>query len=202
VAGYSADLPAYPYDPAMARQLLTDAGYFKNPKPVIAWSFPQSSLAVSQKLLEGIVEYWKAVGVSVEIRATDGGAIVARVAADPQQFTSNDVMMVSASYRPSGINNLKVFATSKKAGGNQQDFATLAKIDGLALNAQAVFDPPKYEAAMANLWKSIVDDYWALPMAWVQNVYLTNPKVIGSWKPINHSGGYPAWHTLVPVGAK
>ncbi|MDD1749493.1 MAG: ABC transporter substrate-binding protein, partial [Methanothrix sp.] len=66
-AGYNADIKGRAYDPAKARQLLTEAGYAKGFKTKI---IVDSSYQVNDALV-AIQSYWKAIGVDMTMEIVD-----------------------------------------------------------------------------------------------------------------------------------
>jgi len=199
IAGYRPDLPSYPYDPQEARQLLEDAGYFKEPKTITAFSFTFVSVPEGPKMLEAVAEYWKAVGVKVEIRQVDWPLISQRLIAWPQGFDPPAAVGIQAPvYRPSGLGNLIVFATSKKYGA-LNIYPDLDKADKLYLDAVRTMSPHRYEEMLYQLWKTTAEDYWALPLVWRHALWAANPKTLAEWRPVNLTGLYLRYETAVPA---
>ena len=114
MAGYDPNAATYPCDPKEARRLLQEMGYLKNPKTITANSFSFASLPEGPKFIEAIAGYWEAVGIKVQIRQVDATFVSKKSTAYPQGFEPpGEVGVQSPWYRPSGLNNYRVFAVSK-----------------------------------------------------------------------------------------
>jgi peptide/nickel transport system substrate-binding protein len=198
VAGWSDSLPSYPYDPNQAKQLLADAGYTRNPKKILVWSFPNSSNPAAPAMLQAIAGYWEQIGINVELRSSDSASVLAKAFAEPQQFDSNDMMPTSANWSPTGLRNLSIFATSKKLGILEAS-PIPDKFDKLYNDTKVLMDPQKYNAAMADLWRSVVDDYWAIPIVWLSSTIVANPKTVADYRPPALCAAYKAWESIVPA---
>jgi peptide/nickel transport system substrate-binding protein len=71
----SPDVPAYPYDPELARQLLEDAGWDAN-QEVNFVTYYQSEL--DRRVVAAMQQFWEEVGVKVSIEHMDGPTFVTR----------------------------------------------------------------------------------------------------------------------------
>ncbi|ETW95212.1 MAG: hypothetical protein ETSY1_31550 [Candidatus Entotheonella factor] len=212
VAGYDPNASTYPYDPEAARQLLEEMGYFRNPKTITAWSFAFASLPEGPKFIEAIVGYWEAVGINVKIRQVDWPFVSKKFAANPQGFDPpGEVGVQSPWYRPSGLNNFRVFAVSTnnietpiekergfQAGGPLGGHCNLDKADRLYLDALGTMDPEKLKEATRRLNAETYEDYWAIPLASRSEPWAARASTVSNWRPVPLGPVYMRYETAVP----
>ena len=178
VAGYDANAPTYPYDPKTAKQLLKDMGYLERPQTIVANSFAFASLPEGPKFIEAIAGYWEAVGIKVQIKQVDLPFVSKKLSAAPQEFDPpGEVGVQSPWYRPSGLNNFRVFAVSRpeiktaveqsrglEAGGSLAGHCDPEKADTLYLDALKMMDPAQLTEAISRINRETYEDYWSIPM--------------------------------------
>jgi peptide/nickel transport system substrate-binding protein len=212
VAGYDPAAPTYPYDPKEAQRLLKESGYTRNPKTITAWSFAFASLPEGPKFIEAIAGFWKAVGIKVEIRQVDWPFVSKKFAADPQGFDPpGEVGVQSPWYRPSGLNNFRVFAVSTnniktevekerglEAGGPLAGHCNLNKADRLYLDALGTMDPAKLQEAIRRLNAETFEDYWAIPLVSRSEPWAARPGIVTDWRPVPLGPVYMRYETAVP----
>ena len=68
------DIAPYPYDPAKAKQLLTEAGY-PNGFPLTLKTLTANPGAELPTIGEAVAMYWKAIGIDVKIAPSDWGTV-------------------------------------------------------------------------------------------------------------------------------
>lgn len=212
VLGYDPSVPTYPYDPKEARRLLQEMGYSKNPRTIMANSFSFASLPEGPKFIEAIAGYWEAVGIKVQIRQVDATFVSKKATAYPQGFEApGEVGVQSPWYRPSGLNNYRVFAVSKpaiktaveqarslEAGGSMAGHCDLNKADTLYLDALGLRDPVKLAAAVRQINAATYDDYWAIPLASRSEPWAARPGIVSAWRPVPLGPVYLRFETALP----
>jgi peptide/nickel transport system substrate-binding protein len=212
VAGYDTSVPTYPYDPRAARQLLKDMGYLDNPKTIVANSFAFASLPEGPKFIEAIAGYWEAVGIKVQIKQVDLPFVAKKLAAAPQEFEPpGEVGVQSPWYRPSGLNNFRVFAVSRpelktqveqerglEAGGALAGHCDPNKADALYLDALRIMDPAQLTEAIRKINRDTYDDYWSIPMVSRSEAWAARAGVVGDWRPVPLGPVYLRFETAVP----
>ena len=212
VAGYDPNAPTYPYDPKEARRLLQEMGYLKQPRTITANSFSFASLPEGPKFIEAVAGYWEAVGIKVQIRQVDATFVSKKSTAYPQGFEPpGEVGVQSPWYRPSGLNNYRVFAVSKpeiktaveqarglEAGGSLAGHCDLNKADTLYLDALGIMDPPKLAAAVRHMNAATYDDYWAIPLASRSEPWAARPGIVSDWRPVPLGPVYLRFETALP----
>ena len=209
VLGYDPNMPFYPYDPDEAKRLLKEMGYLDNPRELTALSFSFSSFPEGPKYMEAIVAYWQQVGIKVKIQALDWANVFKMFNAEPMAFTAPGMVGVqSPSFRPSMLNNFRIFAVSNsrirtevekalgmEAGGFLVGMSDLNKADRLYLNAVTQMDPEKLEEAIRQINKEGYEDYWGLPLGARSTPWVARPGIVKDWTPVPLSGICPRYHT-------
>jgi peptide/nickel transport system substrate-binding protein len=212
VLGYDASAATYPYDPPEAQRLLKEMGYLANPKTLTANSFAFASLPEGPKIIEAIAGYWEAVGIKVQIRQVDWPFVSKKMFAVPQGYEPpGEVGVQSPWYRPSGLNNFRVFAVSKpdvktdvekarglEAGGAVMGHCDLNKADTLYLDALGLIEPTKLEAALRQINQATYEDYWSVPMASRSEPWAARPGIVADWQPVHLGPVYMRYETVVP----
>jgi peptide/nickel transport system substrate-binding protein len=212
VVGYDPQAPTYPYDPKESRRLLQEIGYLKNPKTITANSFSFASLPEGPKFIEAVAGYWEAVGIKVQIRQVDATFVSKKSTANPQGFEPpGEVGVQSPWYRPSGLNNYRVFAVSKptiktevekarglEAGGSLSGHCDLNKADTLYLDALGIMDPQKLDTAVRQINAATYEDYWAVPLASRSEPWAARPGIVSDWRPVPLGPVYLRFETAQP----
>jgi peptide/nickel transport system substrate-binding protein len=212
VVGYDPNAPTYPYDPKEAKRLLKEMGYLDNPKTITANSFAFASLPEGPKLIEAIVGYWEAVGIKVQIRQVDWPFVSKKMFARPQGYEPpGEVGVQSPWYRPSGLNNFRVFAVSNpdlktevekarglEAGGAVTGHCDLNKADTLYLDALGIMDPEKLAEAVRKINRETYEDYWSVPMVSRSEPWAARPGMVADWRPVHLGPVYMRFETAVP----
>ena len=209
VPGYDPDMPFYPYDPDAARRLLEEVGYYDNPQVITAYSFTFASFPEGPKYLEAIVAYWQQVGIKVKIEPVGYSVVHAKFLEHPNGFEPPAAVGVqSPSFRPSMLNNFRIFAVSDsdiktevekalglEAGGYASGMADLNKADRLYLNAIQQMDPQMAEQAIREIHKEGYEEYWGLPLGTRSVPFAARPGVIKEWSPVPLGSNCPRFYT-------
>ncbi|MGE3541279.1 MAG: ABC transporter substrate-binding protein [Candidatus Tectimicrobiota bacterium] len=212
VLGYDPHAPTYPYDPEEARRLLQEMGYSSHPQTIVANSFSFASLPEGPRFIEAVAAYWEAVGIRVQIRAVDATLVSQQATASPQAFAApGEVGVQSPWYRPSGLNNYRVFAVSQprmktvvemtrglEAGGSMAGHCDLNRVDTLYLDALGLLDTTKLAAAVRRINAALYDDYWAIPLASRSEAWAARPGVVSDWRPVPLGPVYLRFETATP----
>jgi ABC-type transport system substrate-binding protein len=184
----------------------------RNPKTITANSFSFASLPEGPKFIEAVAGYWEAVGIKVQIRQVDATFVSKKSTANPQGFEPpGEVGVQSPWYRPSGLNNYRVFAVSKptiktevekarglEAGGSLSGHCDLNKADTLYLDALGIMDPQKLDTAVRQINAATYEDYWAVPLASRSEPWAARPGIVSDWRPVPLGPVYLRFETAQP----
>jgi ABC-type transport system substrate-binding protein len=187
-------------------------GYLANPKTITANSFAFASLPEGPKIIEAIAGYWEAVGIKAQIRQVDWPFVSKKMFASPQGYEPpGEVGVQSPWYRPSGLNNFRVFAVSKPevktdvekargldAGGAVMGHCDLNKADALYLDALGLMEPTTLEAAMRKINKETYEDYWSVPMVSRSEPWAARAGIVADWRPVHLGPVYMRYETALP----
>jgi peptide/nickel transport system substrate-binding protein len=185
IEGYDPGLPPYPYDPALARQLLREAGY--EGERVHLLSQPTYGLAEVPLVNSMVAEAWRQIGVDVEIvEYPDYGPVKVMYTARPQRFdglTSSPVFSGGHVDRPGGIIN----SLDRYLSGSALSLLSYHDLD----DGDRIYDellampvgPPR-EQRLKELNRQLYDEYWAVPIVWRHDVWAVRSG-LSDWSPTN-----------------
>ena len=164
----------YGYDPAAARQLLTEAGYGPS-KPLrtnlYVINLPQ--FPGSADVVEAIAGFWRAVGVEPQLVQMDQAQITAR---SRQIGFSNDIFV-------SGTSSVEFIGTSAywtsvEPRGNGYEDPTL---DSLFLKLRSEMDETRRNALWTELGNHAFKMHPSINLFWVPAEVAINPAYVGEY---------------------
>jgi peptide/nickel transport system substrate-binding protein len=130
--------PLYPYDPARARQLLSEAGY---PNGFDAGEFYGDGSYGS--VMEAVANYWKALGIRTQLRPLERAAFFA-------QYREKKFRNITAS-GSAAFGNAATRIEAFVAAGGAYVYGSYPDIDGLFREQAAELDRKKREAILVKL---------------------------------------------------
>ena len=182
--GFDPDLPPYPYDPDLARELLRQSGYAG--ETIRFLSIPVYDLTETPLLNQLIAQSWKEIGVNVEIVPTTYAPVKARFLRRPQEF--DDVFPAPVFHgghvnRPGGIiNAIFRYMTTSEAGLLSYHDPKLG--DGVYADLMGMPDLEARQQRLKELNRQLYEEYWAAPIVWRHEVWGLRPNLDG-WRPTN-----------------
>jgi len=161
----------YGYDPAKARELLTEAGKLGFTTNIFVHSVPQ--YAGAEDVVESIAGYWDKVGVKVERLQMD----TAQIAAGQREFKFTNHLR-PAGTQASQLLSITVFATSYgPRGGAYED----PSIDAPFLQLRDVIDPSNQGPYFRAVGDAMFEQHGSIPLYWLPSEILVSPRVIGEY---------------------
>jgi peptide/nickel transport system substrate-binding protein len=166
------------YDPAKAKQLLSDAGFPKGFEVEFVAS-KKPGLTEGPEISETIAQYWRDVGVDTKLKEIEYGEMLSMGRAWELQRHARLEMHGFFSYEISLTNNLKVTATKDRARGGM--FAH-KKTDGLVREIETTIDPAERLALFQELGNFLYDQSALLPLFWVLPLAAYDANIIEEYK--------------------
>ena len=189
--GHDPELPPYPYDPELARELLQGMGY--NGETVHLISIPVYGLQETALINEMIVDDWRRIGVNVTIVPTDYGRVKARYWQRPQEFDDMfpaPVWLGGHVNRPGGIvNAISRYLTSSR--DSLLSYQDPEKGDRIHAELLALTDGAARNERLRQLNRELYEEYWAAPIVWRHDVWALRPGLSG-WQPTD--GAFSGLH--------
>jgi peptide/nickel transport system substrate-binding protein len=143
--------PLFPYEPAKAKELLTEAGY---PNGFDGGEYFADSSYGS--LAEAVINYWKAVGIRAQLRPLERAAFFAQYR---EKKLRNVVQSGTAAFG-NAATRIEAFV----AAGGAYAYGSYPDIDGLFREQAAELDRKKREAILVKIQQLIRDKVMYAPI--------------------------------------
>ena len=167
-----------PFDPEQARQLLAEAGY-PNGFELEVVASKKPGLSEGPEISETIAQYWRDIGVNVELREIEYAEMLSMGRTWDLQRHARLEMHGFFSYEMSLTNNLKVSATEDRARGGM--FAHEVT-DGLVREIEVTVDPAERLRLFRQLGDFLYDEHAILPLYWVLPVAAYDDGIIAKYE--------------------
>jgi peptide/nickel transport system substrate-binding protein len=152
------NLPAYPYDPARAKQLLDEAGYKDpdgdGPQPRFALSFKTSTDIEANLRAQMIQQMLQQVGIKVDIQTSEFGKFL-------EDVSNGNFQMYSLSRNGIGDPDffyIIFFSKNVPPEGQNRGYYQNAKIDQLILEGRSTFDRAKRKQIYGEIQRIVQED--------------------------------------------
>ena len=167
-----------PFDPEQARQLLAEAGY-PNGFELEFVASKKPGLSEGPEISETIAQYWRDIGVTVELSEIEYAEMLSMGRAWELQRHARLEMHGFFSYEMSLTNNLKVTATEDRARGGM--FAHEVT-DGLVREIEFTVPPEERLRLFRQLGDFLYDQRAILPLYWVLPVAAYDSGIIDKYE--------------------
>lgn len=152
----TAEFDPLPYDPAKARQLLTEAGYGNGFDMQLV--YVSGRWAGDDQVIEAVQGYWSQVGVRATIKKVDNAGLDSTLAADPEQNPGLAVMPIRSSFYADYHLYRMYHSDATRANAAQRSGYGNPEVDKLIGEERALFDPAKRLPVLQQLQRMIWED--------------------------------------------
>lgn len=173
----------YGYDPAKARELLTQAGYGPgNPlKHTFNLSGNYGYYPELKDMAEAITNYWRAIGVEVTLEQLDPVASAGK--ANARAYVNNSSLVPTSIRQFFGIGIYGAGAMINtdgviggKSGGDFIEFA-----DQVMVKLRRTLDPNQWDAVYRETGNMLYDKHSLIPLFWLPIYAVVDPNIVADY---------------------
>lgn len=169
----------YGYEPVAARALLAEAGYGPgNPLKVNFELVIVSGLSGTSDIAEAISNYWRSIGVQIELQSLDGAQQTALRRAG--RLNNHVFVMATNSNQWVGIYNMGT--TRARLGGFIGNTGPeMEEVDRWLDEISNTLDEQKIENAWRQLGEVLFTQHKFIPLFWLPVEVVVNPQYVSDW---------------------
>lgn len=167
--GYNKDLPTIPYDPSLARKLLTEAGFPEG--FALTVHFANDRPPMAPETLQAVAQFWSRVGIKVNLAAEPTPIYTARVRRNEYAVS---VLAWGNGTGELGYGLVNVFATynpEKGIGASNWGRYSSPVVDEALQQYTEEFDAERQAEILNRAAKAMYDDVGIIPLFHYQNIW-------------------------------
>jgi peptide/nickel transport system substrate-binding protein len=174
-----ASVPAYPYNPTMAKALLAQAGY-PNGFPIILNSWPFSPGAELPSIIEIVAEYWAAIGVQPQIVTGEFATFASK------WFGGQIPGQVFGITYPGVLSGKEAIAAQWYASNGVLRIYENAALDTFISQWATETSPAAQSSSAISFAKQLYNDYSEIAISSVDSLFIGRRSEIKSYSPPSH----------------
>ncbi len=169
----------YGYDPDAARDLMAQAGFTPdNPMPFTSYNYDSSDEPETAEMLEALINYWRPVGIDVEIESSEWGT-VRKNYRERTDFIKkggwgNVITMRSLT------NRLRSWSSAQGVGGAGY-YSQVIEDNYAAYRDLATLDYDRINQLLLEVGDDKYYNFADIPFFWFSLTVMYNPEVVESW---------------------
>jgi peptide/nickel transport system substrate-binding protein len=176
---YDENLPAWPYDPARAKQLLDEAG-FRDPDgdgPMTRFrlSYKTTNIDLRRRIAEALKEQLLQVGIELDIRSYEFGTFFS----DVKKGNFHLYSLAWVGIRDPDIQHQIFHSSSVPPNGDNRGRYANSQVDRLLDQARVTMEPSQRKQLYGAAQRLIAEDLPYVPLWWQKNVVAKKTNIQG-----------------------